>query len=473
MNLIGRQTEAQLLRTVAASDRPEFVAIYGRRRVGKTFLVRQLFGDRFAFQMTGIANVPVRQQFANFLTAFNQYSPQPAQKPPADWFTAFTWLRGLIEQRSDSEPVVIFLDELPWLDTPRSSFVAALEHFWNSYGAATSRLKLIVCGSAASWMIQKLINNRGGLHNRVTKRIHLQPFTLAETEQYFRAGGILLDRYQIVQLHCVMGGIPFYLNEVEPGLSAAQLIDRLCFSPGGLLQTEYGNLYRSLFQQANAHIAVIEALSTKGKGLTRDELIKTAGLANGGAVTTVLDELELSGFIRKYAPFGRKYRSSLYQLTDPYSLFYLRFIKDAKASGTGTWLNLLDSGAWRAWSGYAFEMVCLNHAEQLKKGLGISGVYTELSAWRSSESSPGAQIDLLIDRKDNVITVCEMKFSTGPFVLTKAYAEVLRHKIQTFRAESKTKKSVFLAMVTPYGVQPNEYALGLVQNVLTLDELFS
>jgi uncharacterized protein len=472
MELISRQTEIRLLNTLLNSSNPEFVAVYGRRRVGKTFLIRQTLAHRFAFQMTGIANVSVRQQLSNFWSAFMQYSPTGTNSPPTDWFVAFAWLRDLLTQQPDNEPLVVFLDELPWLDTPRSGFVAALEHFWNSYGATNPRLKLIVCGSAASWMIQKLINNRGGLHNRITKRIHLLPFSLAEVETYFRAGGILLDRYQIIQLYAVMGGIPFYLSQVERGLSAAQVIDNLCFSDSGLLRTEYQNLYRSLFQQAGAHTAIVEALGTKARGLTRTELVEQTKMQDGGSLTQVLDELELSGFITKYTPFGRKFRNSLYQLTDPYSLFYQRFIKDSKATGSGAWLNLTGSGAWQAWSGYAFEIVCLQHSQQLKKALGISGVYTELSSWRSQISTPGAQIDLLIDRKDNVITVCEMKFSTGVFTITKAYAEVLRNKIDALRTESKTRKTIFLAMVTTYGIQENEQTLGLVQNSLTMDDLF-
>jgi hypothetical protein len=322
-------------------------------------------------------------------------------------------------------------------------------------------------------MFQKLINNRGGLHNRVTRRIHLQPFTLTEVELFLRHNQVNLDRYQVVQLYSVLGGIPFYLNAVEPGRSAAQVIDQLCFSPGGLLQTEYQNLYRSLFVRAEAHMAVVEALSSKGMGLTRDEIITTAGLPNGGHLSRVLDELELSGFIRKYTPLGRLSRNSLYQLTDPFSLFHLRFMKNSKARGNGTWLNLLDSSRWRAWSGYAFEMVCLLHTDALKRALGISGMYTEVSSWRSLKSSPGAQIDLLIDRKDNVITVCEMKFSSGRFTITKAYAQTLQNKLDVFRQETGTRKSVFLALVTPHGIELNAHALGLVQNMLTLDALFA
>jgi len=469
---IGRERELSLLREVEKNNRPEFVAIYGRRRVGKTFLVRNAFKGIFTFQMTGVANVSTKKQLINFWAAFNQYSDVILESPPDNWMEAFVRLRKLIEQKN-ADSKIVFIDELPWFDTPRSGFISALEHFWNSFGSAQSDLKLIVCGSAASWIINKLINNHGGLHNRVTRRIHLQPFTLHEVENYFQTKNVTLDRYQIVQLYSVMGGIPFYLNTVEKGKSAFQIIDRLCFSEIGFLRTEYQNLYRSLFQNAESHLSVVEVLSRKAMGLTREEIIQASELTNGGSATKVLNELEVSGFIKRYQPFNRKQRNSLYQLTDPYSLFYNKFIKDSRATGEGTWLNLIDSPAYRAWSGYAFEYVCMHHVQNIKKALGISGVYTEISSWRSTDSEGGAQIDLLIDRKDKVITVCEMKFSSGPFEITKAYAANLGNKLNVFKTESKTRKSVFLAMVTTFGLKPNVHSLGLVQNEVTMDALFA
>lgn len=469
--IIGREKELQILTSIKENTQPEFVAIYGRRRVGKTFLIRKAFENQLTFQMTGIANVSTEEQLVNFWTAFTLQTSINLESPPKNWLEAFQQIRLLI-LKNTSKPCILFLDELPWLDTPRSNFVAALEHFWNSFGSAQENLKLIVCGSSASWIINKLINNHGGLHNRVTKQMHLKPFSLKETEQYLQSKKIILDRYQIIQLYMVMGGIPFYLNAVEKGLSAFQNIDRLCFNETGLLKTEYQNLFYSLFKNAENHNAVIEALSKKAKGLTRDEIIKISSITNGGTTTKVLDELELSGFIKKYTPFKHKSRNSLYQLVDPYCLFYNKFIKNTKATGENAWVNMIDSSAWRAWSGYAFEYVCMYHIECIKKALGISGIYSEISAWKSSSSENGAQIDLLIDRKDQVITVCEMKYSNDEFEITKAYFSNLKNKLSVFKNESKTKKTLFLAIVTTFGIKQNSYSLGFVQNSLTMDILF-
>jgi uncharacterized protein len=470
-NIIGREAEKNILKTVINSSKAEFVAIYGRRRIGKTYLIKQFFDNQFAFYLTGTAHTDKQQQLVNFFNAYNQYAASPLQKVPKTWFEAFEALKVLI-QNSTNAIQVVFLDELPWLDSPKSNFVAALEYFWNSFASTHNTLKLVVCGSAASWMLNELINNRGGLHNRVTKRIALKPFTLKETEQFLRSKNIVLERYQIVQLYAIMGGVPYYLNEVEAGLSVFQIIDNVCFSESGLLRNEYQQLYYSLFQKAEKHIAIIEALSNKAKGLTREEIVALTHISNGGTLTKTLEELEMSGFIKKYTPFLKKSKNSLYQLTDPYSLFYHKFIKNTKSSSANTWSNLLDSSTYRTWSGYAFEYVCMNHIGQIKRGLGIWGVYTEESSWRSQKSEKGAQIDLLIDRKDGIINVCEIKFTNAEYEITKDYAAQLRNKLNILKTESKTRKTVFLTMITTFGVKPNQYALGLVQNSITIDDLF-
>jgi len=407
---------------------------------------------------------------ANFNYAFAKFNPTQ-EKRAEDWLEAFEQLTAYLSNKK-AEKRIIFIDELPWLDTPSSGFLPALEHFWNGWASTQSNLVLIVCGSAASWMIGKLLNNKGGLHNRVTHRINLQPFTLSECEEYFKLRNAAFDRYQILQLYMAMGGIPFYLEQVDKAKSAAQNIDTLCFTPTGLLQNEFNNLYASLFKNAEKHIAVIEALSTKLKGITREELLKISGLPNGGGTTRIIKELEASNFIRRYIPFGKKERNSLYQLADFYSFFYLRFIKNTSPSDENYWINSLDSPAHRAWSGYAFEQVCLAHILMIKKGLGISGIQTNTSSWIGKSGDQSAQIDLLIDRRDQVINICEMKFSMSPFNISKKYAEDIRNKIGVFKADSGTKKSLYFTMITPFGLLQNSYANSLVQNSLTMDVLF-
>ncbi|MBN9380596.1 MAG: AAA family ATPase [Chitinophagaceae bacterium] len=471
-SLIGRKKELTEFNRLSNTGASEFIAIYGRRRVGKTFLVREAFKNKFDFYLTGMANVTLTQQLSNFHLAITKYDSTGIITIPANsWLNAFDQLSSVLEKKKTKKKIV-FLDEMPWLDTPRSGFIQALEYFWNSWASARKDILLIVCGSAASWMINTLIRNKGGLYNRVTHRMKLDPFTLHECEQYFSSRSGAYDRYQLIQLYMVMGGIPFYLKQVDTGRSAAQNINKLCFNPEGILFNEFDTLYRSLFNNAEKHISVIEALSKKAKGMTREELIRAAKMPGGGATTRTLLELEESNFIKKYNFYGRKEKNSLYQLTDFYSLFYLKFINRENTLDENHWLTGLNTPKQLAWAGYAFEQVCFAHLPQIKKGLGIAGVQTTASSWTGNTKQKGAQIDLVLERNDRVINLCETKFSIDTFTIDKKYAEELRTKVSLFREQTQTRKAVFLTMITTYGLNRNMHALSLVQNELTMDALF-
>ena len=471
-NLIGRNEEIKLLEKLKNTDKPAFVALYGRRRVGKTYLIRQLLGASFSFYLTGVTNTTTRQLLSNFHTSLvGKYPSAERFRQPKDWFQAFQQLTTTLEEQGEGKKV-IFLDELPWFDLPKSGFIPALEYFWNSWASARNDVLLIVCGSAASWMINNLINHHGGLHNRVTHRLILEPFTLSECESYFKSRGFNYDRYQIVQMYMVTGGIPFYLERTDKGLTATQNIDLLCFTKNGLLRTEFDNLYASLFKVADKHISIIETLAKKNKGMSRDELIEKTNLPNGGSLTKILSELEESGFIRKYKSFGHTTRKMQYQISDFYSLFYLKFIRNTDINDQNMWIDRLNNPEVRAWSGYAFEQVCLAHLTQIKRALGISSVQTYASVWQGSDGISSAQIDLVIDRRDHAINICEMKFSINRFAIDKSYAENLRQKMGVFQKATNTRKALFLTFITTFGLADNEYSSSLVQNSLSIDALF-
>ncbi len=471
-HFVGREKEQIRLEAIKNSSRSEFVVIYGRRRVGKTMLVRRIFRNDLVFEVTAVMNVTKQQQLLNFAMALRFYHPDQRRKViPENWFLAFQQLTDYL-RKSRVKRKIIFFDELPWFDNQKSDFIQALEHFWNSWASKRNDIVLIACGSAASWMINKLINHRGGLHNRVTERMLIEPFKLRETEQLLRKKNPAIDRYQVLQLYMVMGGVPFYLEAVQGHQSAAQNIEQICFASDGLLRTEFDNLYRALFKNYQRHIEVVRALATRSTGLTRKEIVRLTKLPESGATTRILDELGKSGFVRKYLPFKRQKRGSVYQLVDFYTLFYLRFIEKSNPMDEGVWINAIDHPAHRSWSGYAFEQICLCHLQQIKKGLGISGVLTKTSAWRSKSKRGGAQIDLVIDRRDHVINLCEMKFSITPFTITKRYAEQLMQKMSVFREETKTTKALHLTFITSRGLQQNNWSASLVQHSLTMDVLF-
>jgi hypothetical protein len=472
--LIGREHEQAVLRAALESNEAEMVAVIGRRRVGETFLIKNTYADRIAFEVTGVQNAEMAEQLQNFAFRINRFFYEgKAKLKPKNWLDAFQMLILALEKQAYSQKMVIFLDELPWFDSRKSGFIRALGFFWNSW-CVDQNIVVMICGSAASWMIEQVVNDKGGLHNRITRRIDLQPFTLYETEQYLKSRNIRLDTYQILQIYMVFGGIPHYLKEIKAGKSAIENIGAICFSPSSTLANEFQNLYPALFENAANHSAVIRALSQKWKGLIRKEIVEIANLPDGGNTTDVLQELLYSGFISQYYPYGKVKRELLYRLTDEYSLFYLNFIENSTWQGNEWWQALSQTAAFKSWSGYAFENICLKHLTQIKKALGIAGIYTEASAftYAGNKNEKGFQIDLVLDRKDQTINLFEFKFYTAAFSLDKSEATALRERMETFREVSKTTKHIFLSFLTTFGVKMNENSLGLVDNNLDAKVLF-
>lgn len=476
--LIGRNTEYKALTDYLNSKGTEFIAVYGRRRVGKTFLIRKAANDQFAFFLTGAHEIPKNEQLINFAIAIQKHFKTERLEIPKNWIIAFYELSKHLETLPKGNKI-IFIDELPWLSTAKSGFLPALENFWNSWASLRDDIKLVVCGSATSWMIDNLIHSRGGLHNRITHQIVLQPFTLNECESYFRAYGFSYSRKQIAECYMVMGGIPYYMSLMDKSKSVAQNIDLLFFAPNASLRDEFSELYHALFKKANSHIQVVTALATKGKGLTRQEIVKAAGVTDNGALSTVLEELEKCGFIRTYEPFGnaqkatdkRKKSDALFQLIDFYTLFYFNFIAQNKYHDEQFWTNSYISPLHNTWCGIAFERLCLAHLPQIKKTLGISGVNTLACTWRSASATKNTQIDLIIDRKDETINVCEMKYSKGKYEISQAYEETLNDRLATFVQETETKKTILLTFATTEGIKQNSHS-GSVQCEVVLNDLF-
>lgn len=476
--LIGRSAEQAELAEARNSGRPELIAVYGRRRVGKTYLVRQYFAQEMCFELSGQRDAKLTEQLRSFAAALTERTGYQHETPP-NWPAAFEELtRHLEVQLRGGKRRVVFFDELPWLATRRSGFLPAFEHFWNAWASRQKQLIVVICGSAASWMIAKVLHQKGGLHNRVTRSLVLQPFNLHETEAFLTARGIRLNRMQLLEVAMAVGGIPYYLDYVRKGRSAAQNIDALFFAPNAPLRDEFDKLYAALFENHERHVRVIRALARKPGGLDRQELARTSGLPSGGNLTTVLTELETSGFVKRTIPFGRSARDTIFRLFDELTLFHLRWLQGTRAADaeTGSWQRIHATPSWHAWSGYAFENLCLKHVPQIKRALGIAGVQTLASSWRHVarlKTDRGAQIDLLIDRRDDVINVCEMKFSRDEFLIDKRYADELRNKLSVFRQVTATRKALFLTLVTTQGLTTNSHSQDLVQSCVLADALFA
>ena len=449
------------------------VTLYGRRRVGKTYLLKSYLHNQISFQYSGIHNVTSNVQLLKFSKAMSDQlnGGKPLAKP-TDWFEAFDTLATQMNKKR-SKRLVIFLDEFPWMHAPKSNFLAAFENFWNTWATNKPNVTVIICGSAASWMIKKVVRNKGGLHNRITHKIVLPPFNLYETELFLKSRGVHLNHYQIVQLYMAIGGIPQYLEMAKPGKSAAQMIDEACFQKNGFLYDEFNELYHSLFYKADRHIKIIRALAAKPSGLSRNALIDAGDLQTGGTASNLLDELSAAGFITPYIPFGKKKKDSIYKLTDEFSLFYLKFMEPNRTAAKGAWQKLSASPVYTSWSGLAFENLCMKHIQAIESKLGITAIYTESSSWRSPGNLTGAtQIDLLIDRRDQCINLCEMKFYNNEFAIDKILAAELRRKENAFREQTKTRKQVFTTLVTTFNLIPNEHSIGLIDSVVTMEHMF-
>jgi len=469
-DIVGRKTEIKRLTEYVKSEQAELFVVYGRRRVGKTFLIKQFFNQKFTFYFSGAENASKKQQLFNFTSALNEYSKK--ENPVVDnWQSAFVQLEQYLQKIKTKGRKVIFIDELPWLDNAKSGFLSAFEYFWNTYASSQKEIFIVICGSATSWIINKIIRNRGGLHNRVTRQMCLEPFTLNETELFLKSKKIAFSRFQMAECYMILGGIPYYLEQLEKSLSLSQNIDNLFFNKNATLRDEYSKLYSSLFKSPEKYMRIVESLAKKRKGLTRDEVAKFSNISNGGGLTTMLEELELCGFILINNNFTTKKNLQLYQLTDFYSLFYINFVKTKKATNSNYWSSLIDNTVYKVWAGYSFELLCQTHISQIKRALGIGGVTSFTSGWRSKDAEIGAQIDLLIDRNDHIINLCEMKYTTKEFIITKKYDENLRNKRGAFIEESNTRKTVHITMITTYGVKRNEY-WGNIQSEVLLDDLF-
>lgn len=474
MKLLGRENEQKIFKHCIQSSESKLVAVYGRRRVGKTFLIRKYFKDQIRFEVSGLFGGDMKDQLAHFTQTLARSGYYPASiSAPKSWMAAFEMLGLYVSAMKDKRKKVIFIDELPWFDTPRSKFLMAFTNFWNAYCTKREDMLVVICGSAASWMIQNIVQNKGGLHNRVSEKIRLQAFTLYETEQYLKHKGIRWSQYDIVQLYMTTGGVPYYLDAIRKGESVVQFINRACFTKQGVLSEEFNELYASLFQNSEHHRLIIKILGKVKQGLTRKEIVHKSKLKSGGTLTKVLEELEKSDFIKKVAPYMSNKNGVLYKLVDHFSIFYLKFMHSSSNKSKENWTKTVMSQSWKSWSGFAFERICFSHILQIKKALGLQVIESQETSWQISDDTKGAQIDLLIDRSDRIINVCEIKFSRGEFTIDKAYATNLRNKIDRFsNVKGNRKKNLFLTMITTFGVVENKYSLELVQNEITLSDLF-
>ena len=471
---IARDKECATLRDCLLSERSEFIIIYGRRRIGKTYLIDRFFDGNYDFTFVGAHRATQQVQLRNFAKALKKYTQSKTAPSFANWYDAFDALEEYLETQPTERKKVVFIDEMPWIDTQKSEFVNALENFWNGWANRRTDIMFIATGSATSWMADKLIDNQGGLHARITANIYLRPFTLAETEQYLRIRGCRWDRYQILQCYMLFGGVPFYLRQLNIKDSLAQNVDRLFFAVNGVMRMEFDELYHALFNYSDQYINIVKALANHREGMTRNELAKECNTA-GDRLTKVLKNLERCDFIAKSTQYGNKKKDAIYRLIDLYTLFYYKFIDNDTAEDPQWWSNNIDARSVSSWMGLCFELVCLMHKQQIKRALGLAVVSTNIAAWRQHRKASeheGAQIDLIIERADRIIHLCELKFSTSEYRITEEYEQKLRHRMALFNEATNTRKTLVNTFITTFGVVDGKHK-SIVHSEVTMDDLFN
>ncbi len=472
--MIGRTAQTKIMLNALRLKKSSFIAVTGRRRVGKTYIIRELYAQHFCFSVTGIQEANLQTQINNFVQKIAEYSGAfPIIGTITNWQDVFILLKNYLKTLPKNKKQVLFIDELPWISNAKSGFIQLLAHLWNDYLSQEKHFVLVVCGSATSWITQKIINDKGGFHNRVNIPIHLQPFTLAETKQFLKSKNIQFTTTGIAEIYMTFGGLPYYLEQLTKGESPTKAIERLCFEETGILKYEYNNLYKALFENWENHEAIVAVLALSHKGLTREEIIQKAKISAGGNFTRTINDLVVTGFVVEYTPFGKKKRGSIYKLIDEFSVFYHRFMKGNEKKDASIWQTIAASQRYKIWKGYAFETLCLKHINEIKKALGIQNVYTETSSFSriGAEENNGFQIDLIIDRKDATINLCECKFYESNFEISKKYAQEIKLRKVGFIETSKTKKMILNTFIANEEIIENEYSLEVVDNFINVSEL--
>ncbi|RZI45312.1 AAA family ATPase [Candidatus Finniella inopinata] len=485
MKIIGRDAELKILKQILTSNIPEFLAIYGRRRVGKTFLIRSFFEVEKAifFNATGSKDGTLSEQIRHFTQEIGRVFYHNVElKEEKNWDLTFEKLTAAFNTVPKNKKIVLFLDEFPWMATQNSRLLQTLEYYWNQHWSRDKRIKLIICGSSASWIIEKIVNNKGGLHNRLTRSIYLEPFNLRDSKRFLNFIGVKFNNDQILQIYMVTGGIPYYLSKIEKGLSATQNIENLAFQPKSFLAQEFDNLFSSLYEDYESYVDIIRLIATRRYGIGQEEILQKLGKNMQGKLGLKrLKDLQDSNFIISFMPQFHKRRGIYYKLIDEYTLFYLDWIEPinttllTKGHMKGYWEKQYNSAAWNSWSGYAFESVCYKHLPQISQALNMSPTSVP-NTWRytpkKGSAEQGAQIDLLFDRDDDCITMCEIKYTEKPYAIDKHEAASLNQKIAIFKEKTRTKKQIFLAIISANGIKKSIYSEEMIDGVAVLDDLF-
>ena len=462
MKIYGRDKQIQIFQELLNNKKPAFMAIYGRRRIGKTYLVTEFFKEQKCnfFHLTGVKKAKSSIQLENFKYALEATYKKSEAASFTNWNQAFVSLSK--EIKKSKKKTVLFFDEVPWLTGGKSDFLLALDHFWNHYLSSDPNVICIVCGSSASWIIKKIIKGRYGFHHRLTHKIHLHPFDLYETEGFLKLSGLDFGRQQIIELYFAIGGVAKYLTLLKPNLSVVENIQEIIFSKEGLLYDEFEDLYSAIFNKHENYVEIVKLLGQHHYGMTRDEIKKALGVSSGGSLTKWLEDLETADFITAISSYKKNRKEKIYLLTDEFSRFYLTWFAKGRRMPNEYWLQQKRTAKYKTWAGLAFEVLCVKHIDIIKSKLGITGIQTTESFYKNEN----CQIDLLIEREDRCINICEMKYSIS-LDLNEVKKE-LNFKKESFNKATNNKKQLLATLITNDDIKLTGQQREVIQKVVVI-----
>lgn len=413
---VGRELELKKLRAIGEADEPSIVVVYGRRRVGKTELLEQAFRHRNILKFEGIEGLSEKDQYANAMRQLAKYVGEDLLTKVQ--ITSWSEFFDLVARYTKEGTWTIYLEELQWLANYESKLLSELKYAWDNQFRRNPKLLLILCGSAPSFMLEKVVHSKA-LYNRSQHEIHLQELSISETKLFLKNRS---DR-EIFNAYLSVGGIPEYLKWVDKESSVFQGLCTHAFTSGSFFSREFEKIFTSSLANNKHYREIIETLS-RCKFLSREELAEKLKLTSGGTLSILLTDLEKCGFISKYCPYNLSNSSNVirYAIADNYLHFYFNFIRPIQSKIENGDYNEVPQSAikmdsYAKWLGFAFERWCRKYSRVIAKILGFSGVQYRSGAYFSratNKKDPGYQIDLVFDRADKVYTICEMKYLQSP-----------------------------------------------------------
>jgi len=434
MKFIGRKKELESLDLLLKKKSASLVVIRGRRRVGKSRLIKEFVSDKKHWIFSGIPPVPgiTKQRQLDAFSAQVAHNLGMPKIQVSEWLEHFNFLG----QQAKGQKIVIVFDEISWMGSEDPDFLGQLKTAWDLTFSENPELIFILCGSVSSWIEDNILKSTGFV-GRISVDMVLEELSIAESGEFWGARKNKVSPYEKFKMLSVTGGIPKYLEEIIATQSAEDNIHRLCFQSDGLLFREFDQIFSDLFsKRAQTYSDIVKTLAHSS--LTLDEVCEKLDVEKSGSVSSCLDDLELAGFIQEDCTWNlsSKAESHLkkFRLKDNYLRFYLRYIEPNKekiAKGLFESKSFMLMPGWESVMGLQFENLVINNLKSLCKILRIdlldianAGPFFQ----RATQRQKGCQIDLMIQTKHNTLYVCEIKFSTSD--IKSSVVEEMERKVE-------------------------------------------